>query len=131
MPPTPSRSPALARRLLGAAIALCTATAATLTPAVVGVAHAQPLDPYGPDPDALAAGAKDAGDPEIDEAVAAALVARARELIAMEAWADAQELLGEALVRSPDGAAAAEATALLPAVKAKLGIDAGGATSDP
>ncbi|MCA9678164.1 MAG: hypothetical protein KC464_24265, partial [Myxococcales bacterium] len=103
-----------------------------MVPSLIGVAHAQPLDPYGPDPDpdALAAGAKDAGDPEIDEAVAAALVARARELIAMEAWADAQQLLGEALVRSPGGAAAADAAALLPAVKAKLGIDAGAATTD-
>jgi hypothetical protein len=104
---------------------------AVATAASTTVAAAQPLDPYGdpPAPDTKPAppapdqppGVTDR-DPEMDEAVAAALVRRAKDLIAAEAWVDAQQLLGEAVVRSPDGAAAAEARVLLVDVNARLGI---------
>jgi hypothetical protein len=119
------------RRTRLVSVLTAVATAASTTAVV-----AQPVDPYGdpapapsPSPDGKPApppadqppGVTDR-DPEMDEAVAAALVRRAKQLIAAEAWADAQQLLGEAVVRSPDGAAATEARALLVDVNAKLGI---------
>jgi hypothetical protein len=100
----------------------------TFAPAV---ARAQPIDPYGGDdatkpavPAATppAGAVADDGDPEVDEAVAASLVDRAKVLMAQEDWADAQELLGEAIAQAPDGAAAADAKVLLDQVNAKLGI---------
>jgi hypothetical protein len=124
------------RRTRLVSVLTAVATAASTTAAV-----AQPLDPYGdpaPAPDTKPApppadqppGVTDR-DPEMDEAVAAALVRRAKELIAVEAWADAQQLLGEAVVRSPDGAAATEARALLVDVNAKLGIQPAQAEPQP
>jgi hypothetical protein len=109
-----------ARSVLAALTAL-----ATVTPAA-----AQPLpDPYGeedppPPPEEAAPpdGAVSDRDPEVEEAIAAALVARARELIGLEEYVDAQQLLGEALVRSPDGPAGADARVLLEQVNAMLGI---------
>jgi hypothetical protein len=101
--------------------------AATTAPAV-----AQPVDPYAPlDGDAKPPPPPAVGDkdPAIAEAVAAALVVRARELIAADQWQDAQTLLGEALVESPDGAAGSEARALLDEVNRHLGI--GGTVTDP
>jgi len=112
------------------AVLTAVATAGAATAAV-----AQPLDPYGDgpvdppppiepaaDPAPPDGAVADDRDPELDEAVAAALVARARELMAGEAWLDAQQLLNEAMIRSPEGAAAAEARVLLDEVNAKLGI---------
>jgi hypothetical protein len=109
------------------------AAAVTLGPAL---ASAQPRDPYDDppaqpppdmgeppaDPEPPPGAVTDDRDPEIDEAVAASLVERARELMAIEEWADAKQLLGEAIVRSPDGAAAAEAQVLIEQVNVKLGI---------
>jgi len=90
---------------------------------------AQPVDPYAPlDADPKAPPAPPAvgdKDPTIAEAVAAALVARARELIAADQWQDAQTLLGEALVESPDGPAGTEARALLDEVNRHLGVGSG------
>jgi hypothetical protein len=105
-------------------IAVLTAVAMTTAATAAG---AQPLDPYDDPPPPIdpvpADGAvADDKDPEMDEAVAVALVARARELVAQEAWLDAQQLLNEAIIRSPDGAAAADARALLESVNVKLGI---------
>jgi hypothetical protein len=96
---------------------------ATVAPAI---AIAQPVDPYGPetpqqDPQPPGAVIGDR-DPEVDEAIAASLVVRARQLMSIEEWADAQQLLGEAVMQHPDGAAAAEAKELLEQVNVKLGI---------
>jgi hypothetical protein len=106
-------------------IAVLTAVAMTASATAAG---AQPLDPYDNPPppiDPAPAGgavAADDKDPEMDEAVALALVNRARELMVVESWLDAQQLLNEAIIRSPDGAAAAEARTLLETVNVKLGI---------
>ena len=95
--------------------------------------QAPPLDPYDDPPpaDPPPGAVSDERDPEVDEAVAASLVARARELIALEKWQDAQQLLGEAVARSPDGAAAAEARPLLEQVNARLGITRPAAPATP
>jgi hypothetical protein len=113
---------------------LIVAASLLLVPATAG---AQPQDPYGDevppdmgpppaDPEPPPGATTDERDPEVDEAVAASLVARAKELMATastsEEWADAKQLLGEAVVRSPDGAAAAEAQELIEQVNVKLGI---------
>lgn len=102
--------------------ALATLLAVAAAPTI---AAAQPVDPYaeptapvGPG-DGAATGEQDA---EVNEVVAAALVARARTLMAAEQWADAQQLLSEAVQRSPDGAAAAEARPLIDEVNLELGI---------
>jgi hypothetical protein len=112
------------------------AAAAVLAPAL---ARAQPMDPYGSDPAPDPGGVKPPPpvgdppadpppgvtgdrDPEIDEAVAASLVVRAKQLMSIEEWADAKQLLTEALVRSPDGATAVEANQLMEQVNLKLGI---------
>ncbi len=80
-------------------------------------AWAQPVDPYGePVPTPTAPGA---ADPEIELAVAQALVARARVLTGEGAHADAKQLVVEALVRRPGDP---EATALLAELNRKLGI---------
>lgn len=119
-------------RVTGRCLALITAyLAATVAP--VG---AQPVDPYAPlDPAKPAAPATtaDGKDLAIAEAVASALVARARELIAADRWADAQQLLGEAVIESPEGLAATEARRLLEEVKRHLGMtDPGsGGPADP
>lgn len=104
------------------AAGLITAFVAATTAPVL----AQPVDPYAPldgaekdKPPPPAVGEK---DPAIAEAVAAALVARARELIAADQWQDAQQLLGEAVVESPDGDAGKDARALLEEVNRHLGI---------
>jgi hypothetical protein len=104
------------------AVLTAVATTGAAIPAV-----AQPLDPYDDAPPPIEPTPPDSAvvderDPELDEAVAAALVTRSRELMAQEAWLDAQQLLNEALIRSPQGAAAAEARVLLEQVNAKLGI---------
>jgi hypothetical protein len=121
MPRTPSTDPRgelpPPRRRAAATLAAASLLAGVLGP---GVAAAQPVDPYGDEPPAPGAAA--GADATIDEAVAASLVERAKELIAIEAWADAQQLLGEALVRSPDGAAAKEAAQLLYFVNARLTV---------
>jgi len=120
-------------------------TAVATTASATAIAVAQPVDPYGdapPPSGAPAAPAKapstgagaprpsetppsgvtDDRDPDVDEAVAAALVQRARELIEQDAWADAQQLLGEAVVRSPEGRAGSEARMLLEQVNQHLGV---------
>lgn len=108
-------------------IAVLTAVAMTAS-AAPRLAGAQPLDPYDSPPPPIdpapadGAVAADDRDPEMDEAVALALVNRARELMVIESWLDAQQLLNEAIIRSPDGAAAAEARTLLETVNGKLGI---------
>jgi hypothetical protein len=108
----------------------------TLALAVVSpaVAVAQPKDPYSDDnaptpppnvtspDDAPPAGTVDDKDPEVAEAIAASLVERAKSLMQQEEWGDAQQLLTEALVESPDGASSVEAKQLLDQVNAKLGI---------
>ena len=106
-------------------IAVLTAVAMT---ASATAAVAQPLDPYDNPPPPIdpapadGAVASDEKDPAMDEAVAVALVTRAKELMVVESWLDAQQLLNEAIIRSPDGAAAAEARSLLDTVNGKLGI---------
>lgn len=62
------------------------------------------------------------GDVDLDEAVAGGLLARARVLAAEGAFADARQLVLEAIARRPDGPVHAEATALLAELNGKLGI---------
>ena len=59
---------------------------------------------------------------DIDEAVAAALVTRAHHLIDVQAWADAKQLAVESLVRSPNGASAADAKEIVRVANQHLGI---------
>lgn len=102
--------------------------AAGLITCLVTPAFAQPVDPYAPldgEPAAPTPPAVGEKDPAIAEAVALALVERARELMAAEQWADAQQLLGEAVVESPDGPAAQDARGLLEEVNRQLGIGVG------
>jgi hypothetical protein len=87
-------------------------------------ALAQPVDPYGPPKDP--AGVDEPTDPyappPLDNAVAQALVTRARQLLEADFAADAKLLAEEALVRSPDGDVAVEARAIIEAANKKLGI---------
>lgn len=119
-----------------AALAAVLGTTALAVPAV-----AQPVDPYG-DPPAPAPKPDDprdpysapatppptsdtpppTGDTEVDDAVAAWLLGRARTLSAEGNHADAKQLVVESLVRSPNGPSAAEARALLTELNGKLGI---------
>jgi hypothetical protein len=92
-----------------------------------------PADPY-PEPRPTGApqdpyAAQDAAARELDEAVAASLVERARLLLDQRAYADARQLAVEALVRSPDGRSAPAARAVLASANRQLGIAE--ATGDP
>ncbi|MBP6846165.1 MAG: hypothetical protein KA201_20570 [Kofleriaceae bacterium] len=89
--------------------------AATLALAPAAIA-AQPVDPYAPAPPPAGA----PRDVDVDTAVAAGLVARARALIADGDDASARQLLTEALAREPAEPARGEATALLAEVDARL-----------
>ena len=81
-----------------------------------GVAGAQPadqpMDPYTPP----------AEDPVLAEQVAQALVARAQELVDARVFVDAKQLAVEAIVKSPNGAAAAQAKLIIGQVNQQLGI---------
>ncbi|MBK9034047.1 MAG: hypothetical protein IPL61_22720 [Myxococcales bacterium] len=82
----------------------------------VSIAAAQPLDPYAPaDPDPATT-----RDVEVDTAVAAGLVARARALAADGDDASARGLVVEALARQPGPPVAADATGLLDELDARL-----------
>jgi len=83
-----------------------------------------PQDPYAPAPAPTprAPGPVDEQAVEIDEAVAAALVARAHHLLDVQAWADAKQLAVESLVRSPSGASAADAKQIVHLANQRLGI---------
>lgn len=100
-------------------------------------AAAQPIDPYGPGPTPTGPApavpvpvpspvappaAPVAPDVEIDEAVAQGLLARARELRAEQAYADAKALVLEAIARRPDGPTHAAARLLLDELNALLGV---------
>jgi hypothetical protein len=78
--------------------------------ALPSVALAQPVDPYGEVPPA---------DDEVDTAVSLALIARARVLAGEGQYADAKQLVVEALVRTPGDA---EAKAFLVELNRRLGI---------
>ncbi|MEJ7601425.1 MAG: hypothetical protein WKG01_26210 [Kofleriaceae bacterium] len=98
--------------------------------AAIGVASAQPLDPYAPRPAGPVAPparppappAPRAADPVLAEQLAAALVARAQELFDANLLLDAKQLAIEAQVKSPRGAAADQARFLIKAINGKLGI---------
>lgn len=75
------------------------------------VAVAQPVDPYEEE--------GGGGDQEVDVTVAVALIARARVLADEGAYADAKQLVVEALVRDPGNA---EAKAFLAELNQRLGI---------
>jgi hypothetical protein len=94
-------------------------------------ARAQPEDPYAaPTPAAPAA----AQPSDVDEAVAASLVARAHQLLDIKEWSDAKQLAVEALMRSPSGASSADAKAVIRAANRALGIaddDGAGPTAAP
>lgn len=95
--------------------------ASALVAALPAVAWAQPVDPYGDPPPAPAPAPTPPGsDPELDIAVSAALVARARVLDAEGATSDARQLVLEALVRTPNDP---DAKALLAELNRKLGIE--------
>lgn len=97
--------------------------ASALVAALPAVAWAQPVDPYGDPPPAgtpAPAPTPPGADPELDIAVSAALVARARVLDAEGATSDARPLVLEALVRTPDDP---DAKALLADLNRKLGIE--------
>jgi hypothetical protein len=94
--------------------------AATLVLAPTAIA-AQPVDPYAPvAPPAAAPPAAAPRDVEVDTAVAAGLVTRARALVADGDDASARQLLIEALGREPAEPTRGEATALLAEVDARL-----------
>ncbi len=78
-----------------------------------------PVDPYAPTP---APPASDTAAAELDAAVAAALVVRARHLLDAREWADAKQLAVEALMRSATGPSAAEAQDIVRVANARLGI---------
>lgn len=89
-------------------------------------AWAQPVDPYAgqaptptPTPTATPTPTPHGTDPEIDLAVAQALLARARVLDAEASYADAKQLVVEALMRAPGDA---DAKLLLAELNRKLGI---------
>jgi hypothetical protein len=71
-----------------------------------------PQDPY----------AAPVTDPQLAERIAAALVARAQELLDTRVYLDAKQLAVEALVRSPRGPSAERAHAIIHAVNLELGI---------
>ena len=103
--------------------------ASALVAALPAVAWAQPVDPYGDPPQAGGPApaptpapippAPSGSDPDVDLAVSQALVARARVLDGEGAYADAKQLVLEALARTPDDA---DARALLAVLNKKLGI---------
>lgn len=85
-----------------------------------------PVDPYAAPPAAPPANAPPpslAQDPVLAERVAAALVARAKELLDGKVYLDAKQLAVEALVQSPHGASADQARGIIHAVNQQLGID--------
>lgn len=81
----------------------------------VGLAAAQPIDPYAP-----TAPSPPARDVELDTAVAAGLVARAEALVASGDDGNARILATEALAREPAAPVADRARALLAAIDARL-----------
>lgn len=108
----------------------------------MGVADAQPLDPYAPAggppapgaptpdvppaprpaPDAPPAPPPGADDPVLAEQIAQSLVHRAQELYDARVFVDAKQLAVEALVKSPRGAAADHARYLIKTINKQLGI---------
>ena len=113
--------------------------------ATVGVAHAQPgakrpqdpyatapQDPYGPAPaPAPDPEARSSEDAALAERVAAALVQRAQQLADARVFLDAKQLAVEALVKSPTGAAAEQARALIKTINQQLGIAAPEPPTEP
>jgi len=120
------------------------------------VASAQPVDPYAPagptaptapapaspepaapapdhgseapqDPYAAPAGP----DPVLSERVAEALVARAQQLLDGRVFLDAKQLAVEALVKSPHGAAAERARAIIHAANQGLGLPEDAPRTEP
>ena len=92
---------------------------------------AQPAPVPAPAPAAASPGGDGLRDPyeaevaaarEVNDAVAAALVERARELFDARAYADARQLAAEALVRSADGPSSSEAKEILRLSSRQLGI---------
>jgi hypothetical protein len=81
-----------------------------------------PPGPSGPSGPADPYAAQDAAARDLDEVVAAALVERAQLLLDQRSYADARQLAVEALVRSPDGASAPAARAVLASANRQLGI---------
>lgn len=79
-------------------------------------ATSDPQDPYAQP------GPPSPQDPALGERVAGALVTRAQELLDAKVFLDAKQLAVEALVRSPRGAAADHARAIIHAVNRQLGI---------
>jgi hypothetical protein len=94
---------------LGRALVLTVALAAGGT--AVAQPEPDPVDPY--------AGAAPVDD---DVTIARALVARAVQLLDAGFPADAKQLAEEALIRAPDGDAAAEAQAIVDAANRALGV---------
>ena len=105
----------LVMRLISALNVVIAAVAATIV-AAGGAAEAQPadqpMDPYKPP----------AEDPVLAEQVAQALVARAQELFDARVFVDAKQLAVEAIVKSPNGPAAAQAKFIIGQVNQQLGI---------
>ncbi|CAN5638902.1 hypothetical protein BH11MYX1_BH11MYX1_56930 [soil metagenome] len=94
-------------------------------------AFAQPVDPYTPVPVVVpppntwapATPLPPANhDPQLSDQVAASLVARAQELFEAKIYLDAKQLAVEALVKAPNGPAAARAKAIIKASNAALGV---------
>ena len=81
----------------------------------------RPQDPY----------AQPAQDQQLAERVAAALVARAQELLDTRVYLDAKQLAVEALVKSPRGPSAERAHAIIHAVNLELGIPEDAARPEP
>lgn len=99
--------------------------------AATSVAHAQPADPYGPEPtptpSPAPAPAEPAQDDVLHEQIAESLVQRAQELFDARVFVDAKQLAVEALVTSPKGASAEHAKFLIAAINKQLGITEPGA----
>ena len=81
----------------------------------------RPQDPY----------AQPVQDQQLAERVAAALVARAQELLDTKVYLDAKQLAVEALVKSPRGPSAERAHAIIHAVNLELGIPEDSARPEP
>ena len=126
MSPRPSRASTGQLRLLGtsrrasgaARTAVAAAALAALAPSLV---TAQPLDPYGPPPPTPPAPVPAPAPADVDAAVAAGLLARARQLADGGELEAARQLASEAADRDPAGPTGAAARALVDELDLRLG----------
>jgi len=115
-PVAPTAGPAAPTAGPAAPVAGPTAPPVAPAPPAAPTASDAPLDPYA------AAPVRATQDPMLAERIAAALVARAQQLLDTRVFLDAKQLAVEALVQSPKGASSDQARAIIHAVNTQLGI---------